>query len=59
MAEVTYHLTDSEYAEALRAAMTAAHKARFEDDLSDDAGDIGVAAGIAKAEEIARRRLRL
>lgn len=50
-------LTDAEYAEALRAAMDASFKARFEDNRPDEADAIGVAAGRAKAEEIARRRV--
>ena len=53
----TYRLTDEEYAEALRAAFNASNQARFDEDMPDDAAEIGVAAGRAKAEEIARRRL--
>ncbi|MDX2377764.1 hypothetical protein M4I32_13235 [Microbacterium sp. LRZ72] len=51
-----YTLTDDEYAEALRAAMDASNRARFEDNNPDGAAEIGVQAGRAKAEEIARRR---
>ncbi|WP_292788411.1 MULTISPECIES: hypothetical protein [unclassified Microbacterium] len=58
MTEFTYKLTDAEYAEALRAAMDASNKARFEDGLEDQAAAIGVAAGEAKAREIALRRTR-
>lgn len=53
----TYTLTDAEYAEALGAAFNAAHRARFEEDMPDEAAEIGLAAGRAKAEEIARRHL--
>lgn len=56
MTEIIYTLTDAEYAEALGAAMDAAHKARFEDNMPDHAAEIGIAAGRAKAQEIARRR---
>ncbi len=54
---MNYTLTHAEYAEALRVAMAAAVEARFREDLPDEAAAIGVAAGIAKAEEIARRQV--
>jgi hypothetical protein len=59
MADHEYHLTDAEYAEALRAAFSAAHQTRFAEERPEEAEEIGVQAGIAKAEEIARRRLGL
>lgn len=57
MTEITYSLTDEEWAEAIKAAFDAAHKARFDDGLEDEADAIGVAAGQAKAREIALRRI--
>lgn len=57
MSEITYTLTDSEWAEALQAAMDASHKARFEDGNEAEAAEIGVRAGQAKAKEIAKRHL--
>lgn len=56
MDEYTYQLTDQEYAEALRAAFKASLKARFVDDRPDEAEELTVQAGIAKAKEIAARR---
>lgn len=58
MNEVTYTLTDAEWAEALKAGMDASLKARFEDGKPDEAAAIGVKVGIAKAQEIANRRVR-
>lgn len=58
MTEFNYTLTDAEYAETLRVAFAASNKARFEDGLADQADEIGVAAGQAKAREIALRRTR-
>lgn len=52
-----YTLTDAEWAEALGAAFAASNKARFEDGNPEGAEEIGRLAGIAKAEEIARRRI--
>ena len=52
----TYTLTDDEWADALRAAMDASFKARFEQGNTDGAADIGVRAGIARAHEIARKQ---
>lgn len=56
MNEITYTLTDAEWAEALRAAMDASNKARFEDGNEMEASEIGVRAGTAKAHEITQRR---
>ncbi|MGN7977398.1 hypothetical protein ACTJJ4_07470 [Microbacterium sp. 22195] len=58
MTEITIALTDAEWAEALKAGFDAAYKARFVDGLEDQADEIGVAAGQAKAREIALRRAR-
>ncbi|WP_179872657.1 hypothetical protein [Microcella indica] len=57
MTEIRYELTDAEYAEALRAAMDASHRARFDEGMPDEAAEIGVEAGRAKAIEIVRRRM--
>ena len=54
-----YTLSDAEWADALRVAFEASNKARFEDNNPEGAADIGVQAGIARAQEIGRRRLGL
>jgi len=56
MAKMTYHLTDEEYAESIRAGFDAARHARFVDN-DPNADEVGIAAAQAKAQEIARRRL--
>lgn len=57
MDEITITLTDAEYAEALRAGFDAATAARFHSDQADRADEIGIAASLAKAHELALRRL--
>ena len=59
MPDLTYKLTNAEFAEALSVAMTASFRARFVRGLPDEAAEIGVRAGIRKGQEIARRRLGL
>lgn len=57
MAEITIHLTDDEYAEALKAGFDAARKARFEDDNPEGAEAIGIEASQQRVREIVQRRL--
>lgn len=56
MTEIEIQLTDAEWADAIRAAIAASNKARFDEDNEDGAEEIGTSAGIARAHEIARRK---
>ncbi|PKQ25044.1 MAG: hypothetical protein CVT64_11930 [Actinobacteria bacterium HGW-Actinobacteria-4] len=57
MADITIELTDEEWSEALRAGMAAALEARFEQGKPEQAADIGLKVGKARAHELARQRL--
>ncbi|WP_062516471.1 hypothetical protein [Demequina gelatinilytica] len=57
MAEITYTLTDAEWADALKVGLDAALKARFEDGNPDGAATIGLEAGQARAREITAGRV--
>lgn len=57
MTDVTYTLTDAEWADALKVAMDAAFRARFVDGDPDGAAEIGVEAGRRRAIEIAQQRV--
>lgn len=52
-----YTLTDAEWADSLRVAFDAAFRTRFVEGDTEAAGEVGVQAGIARAQEIARRRV--
>ncbi len=52
-----YTLSDEEWADALGVAFKASNHARFVLNKPDEADQIGLAAGTARAQEIARQRL--